>query len=400
MDNNVIDICYKKYNKEITDSWNELADKFGFLNGESLRSWFKRYRQSLEVKETESAESTQPEQTQESEPSDTNEFLAKKIELDTKIQQFRDERNYLNKVKRPVSRTDAMLEVIREVTSPLPTQTPYIFIKPSKNKRKAVILSSDAQVGEMVKYTDTAGFNKYNFDVFKKRQQQYLNEVVADCQELGIDDVFVAFLGDDVEGTGNIYKRQKFYLESHIVKQIFDVSESNAWFLDSLNQNGIKHIDTMAVCGNHGMTGYDNHEMANFEVLAFDRTKLLLRDNKNINYQYSNTFMEVANILGYDFLMVHGEGMNKNTLENSFYRYAYMYQQKGKSLYSLMCGHFHTPLTFDIMTTAGDIIVNGNIVGTNPLGVKNLQADNKASQVYFVVEAGKGITYKRKVVLD
>jgi hypothetical protein len=39
------------------------------------------------------------------------------------------------------------------------------------------------------------------------------------------------------------------------------------------------------------------------------------------------------------------------------------------------------------------------MVGSNSLSVKQLQADNKPSQVYFVVEEGVGITYRRKCVL-
>jgi hypothetical protein len=326
-------------------------------------------------------------------------LIEQKFELDTKIQEFRDERNYLNKIKRPISRTENMTKVLEEITPTIPIQSPYIFIKPNKNKRVIIPLVSDGQVGELVKIEDTGGFNTYNFETFKRRQQYYFNEIINDAMELGIDEAYIPFLGDDVEGNGKIYKRQKFYLESHIVEQIFKVSESNAWFLQSLNEAGIKKINSMAVCGNHGNDDYDNHAQANFDVLAFDRTKLLLRDNKNIDYKYSQSYMEVVNILGYHFLIIHGDGMNKSTLENAFYRYSYMYASKGIQLYGLLCGHFHTPLTLDVMSTAGDIIVNGNIVGSNHLSVQKLQSDNKPSQIYIVIEENKGITYKRKVVL-
>jgi len=47
MDNNLIDICYKKQKKEINDSWSELADRFGYVSGEALRSKFKKYRKSI-----------------------------------------------------------------------------------------------------------------------------------------------------------------------------------------------------------------------------------------------------------------------------------------------------------------------------------------------------------------
>lgn len=370
-------------------TWNELNDTYGneFVSGEAFRSFVKK-----ELKKQDKLPSREEKLSKE--------LLEQKIELDFKKQQCRDEITYLNKVKRPLSRTEMMLETLKECTSPLPTQKPFQIIKPKKNKKVLVVLHSDGQCGEMVKLQDTAGFNQYNLEIYNQRQEKYLNEILNTCEELGIDEVCVPFLGDAVEGNGTIYKRQKFYLESHVVKQIFDVSESNAWFLKGLKAGGIKNINATAVIGNHGNDGYDNHAQANFDALAYDRTKLLLENDPDINFKYSDTFMEVINVLGYYFLMIHGDGMNKQTIENAFYKYSYMYADKGIQLYGLICGHFHTPLTIDVMTTAGSIIINGNIVGSNHLSVQKLQADNKASQTFFVVEDGVGITYQRKVVLN
>lgn len=371
------------------ETWETLNKKYGkpFLNGESFRSFVKR-----ELKKQNKLPSREERQSEE--------LIKAKIELDFKKQQCRDEITYLNKIKRPISRTEMMLETIRECTSPLPTQKPFQIIKPKQNRRILVALHSDGQVGEMVKLQDTAGLNQYNLDIYNQRQEKYLNEILNACDELGIDEVYVPFLGDAVEGNGSIYKRQKFYLESHVVKQIFDVSESNAWFLKGLKAGGIKNIYSQAVIGNHGNDGYDNHAQANFDTLAYDRTKLLLENENDIQFEYSDTFMEVINVLGFHFLMIHGDGMNKKTIENAFYKYSYMYANKGIQLYGLICGHFHVPLTLDVITTAGSIIINGNIVGSNHLSVQKLQSDNKASQTFFVVEDGVGITYQRKCVLN
>lgn len=384
-----------KTNRENKDSeyyrmtWNELNEQQGypFNSGENYRSFVKK-RQAKDGTLSKIEEVV------------SEELIKQKLELDFMKQQRRDELTYLNKNKRPISRTEAMCEVLREVTDILSPQTPYIFIKPSRNKRVIVPLHSDGQVGEMIKLQDSGGFNQYNFEIYKQRQQIYLNEILNDANELGIDEAFVPFLGDAVEGNGNIYKSQKFYLESHFAKQIFDVSKSNALFLQGLKAGGIKTINTMAVAGNHGRDGQDNHAQANFDVLAYDRTQLLLNEEKGINFQYSDTFMEVINVLGYHFLAIHGDGMNKQTIENAFYKYSYMYASKGIQLYGLLCGHYHVPMTIDVMSTAGSIIINGNIVGSNHLAVHKLQSDSKPSQTYIVVEEGKGITYQRKVVLN
>ena len=47
MDKKLIDICYKKYRKETTKSWDEIAKEFNIKNGEILRCQFKKYRKSI-----------------------------------------------------------------------------------------------------------------------------------------------------------------------------------------------------------------------------------------------------------------------------------------------------------------------------------------------------------------
>jgi hypothetical protein len=44
MDQKLLDICYKKYNRDISESWDELARKYGYISGEALRTKFKKYR--------------------------------------------------------------------------------------------------------------------------------------------------------------------------------------------------------------------------------------------------------------------------------------------------------------------------------------------------------------------
>ena len=46
MDNKLVEICYKKYNKELNRSWDSLALEFNYTSGEALRSKFKKYRKA------------------------------------------------------------------------------------------------------------------------------------------------------------------------------------------------------------------------------------------------------------------------------------------------------------------------------------------------------------------
>jgi predicted phosphodiesterase/biotin operon repressor len=56
MDSKLLEICWKKHEKEIDTSWNELAEQYGFISGEALRSSFKKYRQKNGLINTENIE--------------------------------------------------------------------------------------------------------------------------------------------------------------------------------------------------------------------------------------------------------------------------------------------------------------------------------------------------------
>jgi len=49
LDSKLIDICYKKYRKQLNKSWDELAIEWNYTSGEALRSKFKKYRKANDV---------------------------------------------------------------------------------------------------------------------------------------------------------------------------------------------------------------------------------------------------------------------------------------------------------------------------------------------------------------
>jgi hypothetical protein len=323
-----------------------------------------------------------------------------KSELEVVRQGLLDERRELLKEKRSFNRTQFMAQKFQEITVPFSPVKPYAIIKPSDThpRRTLCVLHSDGQVGELIQPPDTAGFNTYDIETFIRRDGAYANIVTDAAIDFDVEAVKVLQLGDSIEGNGRIYKRQRNYLDEFVIKQIFRASEAEARFVESIIGAGIKDVSVRAIAGNHGLDGYDSHENANFEWLVYDRSKLLLKEY-NINYEIADTFMQVVPIYGYNFLCLHGDGIRKSAKENAFYRLSHMYAQRGMPIYSMVMGHWHSFTETDIITTAGDIIINGNIAGSNRLEVERLQLDTKPTQVFFVVEEGVGITYRRKVVL-
>lgn len=329
-----------------------------------------------------------------------NRIKNEKHKFEVAKQEFLDERRELLKEKRSVTRTEWMSQKIQEVTTPLSPIKPYVILKPSNKhpRRTLCVLHSDGQVGELIQPPDTAGFNTYDVETFIRRDGIYANNVVQAIYDFDVEAVKVLQLGDSVEGNGRIYKRQRNYLDEFVIKQIFRASEAEARFVEAVVGTGVKDISVSSVAGNHGLDGYDSHDNANFEWLVYDRAKLLLKEY-NIDYNIADTFMQMVSIYGFNFLCLHGDGIRKSGIDNAFYKYSHMYAQRGMPIYSMVMGHWHSYSEKDVLSSAGSIIINGNIAGSNRLEVERLQLDTKPTQIFFVVEEGVGITYKRKVVL-
>jgi len=392
-------------NKDIYElSWKQIASLLNAETDESkrdestYRKWWNAYVEGHEDCQREGVSNSVV----------LEEINKQKQELEMLSQAVRDERAKLNQEKRSLNRTKYIAQCLCETTSPIPRLAPYSIIKPvdKKPRRTLCILHSDGQVGELVTDSDTSGFNRYDLDTFLRRDQFLTQEIINMAHELKINNAVVFELGDSVEGNGRIYKSQRNYLETHIRNQIYASSEAHARFVEGLYRGGISELEVVAVPGNHGLDGYDSHEDANFDFLVYDRAKTLLelyhyRDDSCglVNYDIAESFMTVHNVLGFNFLCLHGEGMRKTSLSNGFYKYAHMFAERGQPIYAMVSGHWHEYQEKDVGTTAGGIIVNGSIVGTNRLALKRLQADTKPSQTVFIVEEGKGITYRRKVVL-
>gem|GEM_PF-3713374 len=389
-----IRLCRNKDMYEL--SWKQIAS---LLNAETdegkrdestYRKWWNAYIEGHEDSQREGISNSAV----------LDEINKQQHELEVAKQELLDERRELLKEKRSVTRTEWMSQKIQEVTTPLSPIGPYAIIKPSDKhpRRTLCVLHSDGQVGELIQPPDTAGFNTYNIETFIRRDNAYANIVVDAAVEFGVEAAVLLQLGDSIEGNGRIYKRQRNYLDEYVITQIFRASEAEARFVEAIIGAGIKNVSVRAVAGNHGLDGYDSHENANFEWLVYDRAKLLLKEY-NIDYEIANTFMQVVPIYGYNFLCLHGNGIKKSGTDNAFYRYSHMYAQRNTPIYSMVMGHWHSFKESDVISTAGSVIVNGNIAGSNRLEIEQMQLDTKPTQVFFVVEEGMGITYRRKVVL-
>jgi hypothetical protein len=381
-------------------SWKQIA---ALLNAESdegerdestYRKWWNAYVEGYEDSQGETVNSDILIQ----------EINKRKQELEVARQSLLDERREVLKEKRLFSRTQWMAQKIHEVTTSFSPVKPFVIIKPSdrKPRRTLCVLYSDGQVGELIQPPDTAGFNTYNINTFVRRSNAYADNVIEAARELEVEAVSIFQLGDSIEGSGRIYKRQRNYLDAHVIRQIFAASETQARFVEAVVGAGVPNVSVYAIAGNHGLDGYDSHENANFEWLVYDRAKLLLKEyvkEYDINYEIANTFMQVVPIYGYNFLCLHGDSIRKSEISRAFYRYSHMYAQRGIQIYSMLMGHWHSFEEKDVMSTGGDIIINGNIAGANRLEIERMHADTKPAQVFFIVEEGVGITYRRKVVL-
>jgi hypothetical protein len=121
-----------------------------------------------------------------------------------------------------------IVETIRECISsfPKPKEVKGKPVKHVKEKEEALLLFSDAQIGEEIKLEDTNGFGEYNINIFKARMKYLTNEIrkIAECQSTNINHLNIFMLGDKVDGLG-IYRGQDHHLDVLVVDQVLIAAE-------------------------------------------------------------------------------------------------------------------------------------------------------------------------------
>jgi hypothetical protein len=190
MDKKLLDLCYQKHNKEISLSWDEIAMQYGYKNGETLRSKFKKYRKSngtLPTKEVVRDVSFDKK---------LSELELQEINLKKERVKLQDLRTSINKDIRALARKESLNDLIRESIKDL---SPIIFKQPEhlySEENEMVIQISDPHFG----LTVNNEFEKYNEEIFLERLANYTLQILDIKKKEKANKCHLCFSGDVLSG--------------------------------------------------------------------------------------------------------------------------------------------------------------------------------------------------------
>jgi len=315
-------------------------------------------------------------------------------------------RRFEKEQKRRFSEEDFIdeLKSVMSAVKPLPPLPDYVP-KGSHKPHEAVLLFSDSQIGEKVQAKET-GFWDYNFEVFR---QELKNLFVAINNIAGIhrndyrvDKLNIFFLGDIIEGSGNVYLGQGSRIVTDVYEQAFDVAIPEiAAFIQGLAKN-FKEIFVTGVVGNHGRIRRKDEDLSyvSWDLVVYKMVECMLKGLSNVSFDIDKRFQRIVKIFDWNFLLEHGNKGIVRYLRLPTYGFHHrdadltlLYQMKGQAFHYYCIGHHHTPLEW--CRPEGERIINGTFVGGNAYALQELgTAVHPIQKLFFVhPEMGKVCSY-------
>lgn len=340
------------------------------------------------------------------------EFSEEKVVAENKeLLKRRFEARLLQQMLDEKSRTEQILDALRECMATLPRQEIELLPEPhvGNGKPQSVVLAvSDVHVGQVVNPVEVGGLNAYNFDVFQERLERWTNSarsVIRHHQQAHpVREMQFWHLGDLVEGD-KIFKSQRLYMDLDLMQQLF--RSVDIWaakivsFLDL-----VEHIHYKAVPGNHGRIGEkgDNKSYVNWDYVLAKCIEMKLEAYKDrISFEIPESFFIVTEVEGWNWLLWHGDDIKSWAsipwygVQRSLSAWTQMFNIMGRRFDYAIHGHFHTDWKMDMML--GEAFANGSWVGTNEHALR-IRAFGMPKQLLLFVHPTYGVTGRYPLILS
>ena len=349
-------------------TWNELATKLGYSNGEALRGLVKnRLTRDGDLHSEPSIINEIEEKVLNNEPID-NEELSEEIEqkLATLFKEqvkYRDLLSAYRKKLRDEARLEVMFDTIKDCVKDLKTlpQVTYFntqervsIMKRGETPNEAVLLLSDLHIGvECDNF-----YNQYNSTIASERMSILVANVIDYCQRNRVQRLNILNLGDLIHGIIHVSARVE--QEMDVINQVMVASEILSQSLNLL-QNAAPEVIYRSVVDNHSRVVANKNEHIEKENLSRLIDWYVQERLKGTRIKFVNDNIDIG--LGkFDLLngkkiaFSHGHEDNLSTTFQNFVGAT-------KEYIDYICmGHFHCEKMKSFQDAK--VIVNGSIVGT------------------------------------
>jgi len=315
----------------------------------------------------------------------------------------------------PTPTSDPTLEdriaEIRATLDPLPAPHPKVLVNVDDEDalgfgpQVQVALFSDYHRGEVVDPRETGGIGNYNTAIARERFTRWRDGVLRFRQtyRFPISKLYVPDLGDDIEGHGQIYPAQAFYMDTNLQEQVVgfvaDMEDALRLFCQVYPEVEVFHVP-----GNHGRGSAKRNErpfMDNMENIMWLWLRDRLVDVPNLTIRVEPSFFVLVDILGWTFYFSHGDDVlpmspyAKRGGQNTKLR---MNAVTGEHINYMCIGHSHTNIELEPEIN-GRLMVNGAFSGPSMLSVQGMHEANLPSQLIFAVHPKWGITNRTNLTL-
>jgi len=300
---------------------------------------------------------------------------------------------------------ERILKAIEHLEPPAPAKSVQVASTRPLDNEEAVLLISDVQMGTKIDLRDSGGLGAFNARILQ-REVTYLQETVTSIltrYHPNVRKLHIFYIGDMVEGE-TIFPGQLRSIDMNLVQQVLFGWDAFAQFTAHF-AGFLEQVDCWGVIGNHGRLGKkgEHSPLSNFDYLLYkmmaDRHKTI----PNIRWTIPETWWAVADVLGWKWLLVHGDDAGQGWAGIPFYAFI-RHKQRYRELLRALKNQFSD---FDYMAAGhisqiahfNEIWINGSWPGGTEFSLKRLQLGDLPAQWLIGVHEKYGTTWARPIKL-
>lgn len=277
-----------------------------------------------------------------------------------------------------------LTEVMRHLPKELKKGNTLRVVDDKLPKRKLALFPADWHIGAMV---NVHNGNKYNYDIFKNRLDEYINDVLDRIDLFKPHKLGVYHLGDLIEHINMRDVDQPFDAEFRASKQIALALDSILYLIKRLEVAGLP-IELGLISGNHDRVASDKKKNIHGDTFVYVILHSLLRikesgglSNVSIIDNRDDIYKLNFKIFDKHILCVHGDKLPSQRKKISPY-------VKDTPIDYLFYGHFHS-LEIAQEDYAKFRFMMPSIMGYNNYSEDLVLPSTYASQAMVLFEEGK-----------
>jgi hypothetical protein len=328
-----------------------------------------------------------------------------------RVRELRRERELLTAVAGERSFRSYLEGLVRETSQRFEAPPPYRKSKPAAGTtdETMLLMLSDLHAAEEVSAEGTRGINEYNARITSQRLRRVVEGHLSIKRKMErggwrFRKLVIGANGDFVPGT--IHEIERHTDAKNIVHTVYGTGMLLAQAIRDLAAE-YEEVDIFGTSGNHGRFPdakrvQQKDPTRNWDTMVYLYAREHLRLDERIRWHIPAAYSVVFNIEGWNFIQTHGHDV-KSWMSIPYYGLDRMVRNinaleasRGSIIHYWLVGHFHSASSIPI--NAGEVFVNGSLVGASEYTVNALGKADQPRQYMLGVHREHGVTHRWPVI--